>query len=166
MGEEFLVLDGVFSDEHGDYPAGTYVRNPPGSRHAPRTAAGCTIFVKLRQMQPVEYARCVIDTAYTTWRDGSAPGNHIMPLYADGFERMSFEPLAAGATTASSGYSGGQELFVLKGEPSDRHGNYPAGTWLRRPERYAGKLTAPSAATFWIKRGHLPTTRPGANDQS
>ena len=28
-GEEFLVLDGVFQDEHGDYPAGTYVRNPP-----------------------------------------------------------------------------------------------------------------------------------------
>ena len=52
LGEEFLVLDGVFSDEHGDYPAGTYVRNPPGSHHTPRTAPGCIIFVKLRQMQP------------------------------------------------------------------------------------------------------------------
>jgi anti-sigma factor ChrR (cupin superfamily) len=27
-GEEFLVLEGVFQDEHGDYPVGTYVRNP------------------------------------------------------------------------------------------------------------------------------------------
>jgi len=35
-GEEFLVLDGVFSDEHGDYPAGTYVRNPIGSSRALR----------------------------------------------------------------------------------------------------------------------------------
>ena len=52
LGEEFFVLSGVFSDEHGDYGEGTYVRNPPHSRHTPRTAAGCTILVKLRQMQP------------------------------------------------------------------------------------------------------------------
>ncbi|HEY9690016.1 MAG TPA: cupin domain-containing protein, partial [Coleofasciculaceae cyanobacterium] len=49
-GEEFLVLEGVFSDESGDYPAGTYVRNPIGSAHAPRSEEGCTIFVKLWQM--------------------------------------------------------------------------------------------------------------------
>ena len=63
LGEEFLVLDGVFSDEHGDYPAGTYVRNPPGSRHSPRTAPGCTILVKLRQMPATETRRVVIDTS-------------------------------------------------------------------------------------------------------
>src|SRR5262245_19081476 len=54
LGEEYLVLDGVFSDEHGDYPVGTYVRNPPGSRHSPRTAPGCIILVKLRQMSRTE----------------------------------------------------------------------------------------------------------------
>ena len=57
LGEEFLVLAGVFSDEHGDYGAGTYVRNPPRSRHTPRTAPGCTILVKLRQMKPTEDRR-------------------------------------------------------------------------------------------------------------
>ncbi|NMU53125.1 cupin domain-containing protein, partial [Vibrio parahaemolyticus] len=40
-GEEILVLEGVFSDEHGDYPAGTYLRNPPGSQHAPYSKEGC-----------------------------------------------------------------------------------------------------------------------------
>jgi hypothetical protein len=30
-GEEFLVLEGTFQDEHGDYPVGSYVRNPPTS---------------------------------------------------------------------------------------------------------------------------------------
>src|SRR6516165_7170873 len=30
-GEEFLVLDGVFQDEHGDFPVGSYIRNPPTS---------------------------------------------------------------------------------------------------------------------------------------
>ena len=43
-GEEFIVLDGVFQDEHGDYPAGTYVRNPPTTSHTPGSDAGCTIF--------------------------------------------------------------------------------------------------------------------------
>ena len=34
-GEEILVLDGTFSDEHGDWPAGTYLLNPEGFHHAP-----------------------------------------------------------------------------------------------------------------------------------
>ncbi len=62
LGEEFFVLSGVFSDEHGDYGEGTYVRNPPRSRHTPRTRPGCTILVKLRQMKPTETKRVVIDT--------------------------------------------------------------------------------------------------------
>jgi hypothetical protein len=48
-GEEILVLEGVFSDEHGDWPAGTYLLNPEGFRHAPGSRDGCLLFVKLRQ---------------------------------------------------------------------------------------------------------------------
>ena len=48
-GEEFIVLDGVFQDEHGDYPTGTYVRNPPTTSHTPGSDEGCVIFVKLWQ---------------------------------------------------------------------------------------------------------------------
>jgi anti-sigma factor ChrR (cupin superfamily) len=72
LGEEFFVLDGVFSDEHGDYPAGTYIRNPPLSHHAPRTAPGCTIFVKLRQMHPDETERVVIETSSVAWKSEPA----------------------------------------------------------------------------------------------
>ena len=61
-GEEFLVLDGTFSDERGDFPAGTYVRNPPGSSHAPYSAGGTTIFVKLQQFQPDDTASVAVDT--------------------------------------------------------------------------------------------------------
>lgn len=46
-GEEFIVLDGVFQDEHGDFPAGSYIRNPPESSHKPGSESGCLIFVKL-----------------------------------------------------------------------------------------------------------------------
>src|SRR5713226_2756529 len=79
LGEEFLVLGGVFSDEYGDYGEGTYVRNPPRSRHTPRTAPGCTILVKLRQMLPTEAQRVVIDTKNTTWRARDPGGLEQLP---------------------------------------------------------------------------------------
>ena len=89
LGEEFLVLDGVFSDEYGDYRAGTYVRNPPNSRHAPRTAPGCTIFVKLRQMAPSEHDRIVIDTSAVEW-PGLSSGLKQLTLFTspDAHERV------------------------------------------------------------------------------
>ena len=51
-GEEFVVLEGVFQDEHGDFPTGSYIRNPPQSKHKPGSENGCVIFVKLWQFQP------------------------------------------------------------------------------------------------------------------
>jgi anti-sigma factor ChrR (cupin superfamily) len=53
-GEEFLVLEGVFQDEHGEFPAGSYVRNPPTSRHTPSSATGCILFVKLWQFDSAD----------------------------------------------------------------------------------------------------------------
>ena len=50
-GEEILVLEGVFSDEHGDWPAGTFLLNPEGFRHTPFSEPGCVLFVKLRQFR-------------------------------------------------------------------------------------------------------------------
>src|SRR3954466_3539705 len=72
-GEEFIVLEGVFADERGRYPPGFYVRNPPGSRHGPFTEEGCTIFVKLWQIDPADTAQVVVDTPHVTWRQGSGP---------------------------------------------------------------------------------------------
>jgi anti-sigma factor ChrR (cupin superfamily) len=46
-GEEILVLEGVFHDEHGSYTAGTWIRSPRYSRHAPSTKSeGALIYVK------------------------------------------------------------------------------------------------------------------------
>jgi anti-sigma factor ChrR (cupin superfamily) len=61
-GEEFLVLEGVFSDKSGNYPTGTYVRNPPGSSHAPHSVDGCRILVKLRQFDADDLTPVVIDS--------------------------------------------------------------------------------------------------------
>jgi anti-sigma factor ChrR (cupin superfamily) len=156
LGEEFLVLDGVFSDEHGDYPEGTYVRNPPGSRHTPRTAPGCTILVKLRQMKLSESARVVIDTAAAAWEPG-AGGLSRLPLYLapDTGERVALERLAPGARLPEVDCPGGEEIFLLSGTLRDDYGNYGAGTWIRNPAGFRRSLQSPEGATYWVKRGHL-----------
>lgn len=58
-GEEIFVVEGVFQDEHGDYPAGTYIRNPPGTSHVPFSKNGCVIFVKLGQFAAKDHIRVV-----------------------------------------------------------------------------------------------------------
>jgi anti-sigma factor ChrR (cupin superfamily) len=157
LGEEFLVLNGIFSDEHGDYPAGTYVRNPPRSRHTPRTAPGCTILVKLRQMALSEHDRIVKDTATAKWEQTDKPGLTRLPLYRapDSAEQVMLERLAAGAHDSVMDCSDGEEIFVLSGDLVDEHGIYRAGTWIRNPAGFRRRLGSKDGATYWVKRGHL-----------
>ena len=75
LGEEIVVLDGTFGDASGEYGPGTYLRNPPGPHHAPYSTDGCTLFVKLRYMQPADALQCAIDTRTTppcSWRPSAA----------------------------------------------------------------------------------------------
>lgn len=157
LGEEFLVIDGVFSDEHGDYPAGTYVRNPPGSRHSPGTAPGCVIFVKLRQMPEMERERVVIDTNTAGWQPGVAPGHTRLTLYSagPGGENVTMERLDAGASLPAYACEGGEELFLVAGDLADDERSYPAGTWMRSPDGYRQDLHSRYGAVYWVKRGHL-----------
>jgi len=81
-GEEFLVLDGVFQDEHGDYPVGNYVRNPPTSSHTPASEPGCTIFVKLWQFDPDDRTSVRIDTSGVSFTPApDLPGVELALLY-------------------------------------------------------------------------------------
>ena len=159
LGEEFFVLSGVFSDEHGDYPTGTYVRNPPRSRHTPRTAPGCTILVKLRQMPPSEQNRVVIDTTSAEWQQADA-GLKTLTLYLapDAQERVTLERLEAGAHLGEADCAGGEEIFILSGDLADEHGVYRAGTWIRNPAGFRRDLQSKGGATYWAKRGHLRPT--------
>jgi anti-sigma factor ChrR (cupin superfamily) len=158
LGEELLVLDGLFSDEHGDYACGTYLRNPPGSHHAPRTAPGCTLFVKLRQMARSEQRRLVMDTTSAAWDLGDADGHTRLDLYtaSESAERVTMERLRAGASLPVTECPAGEEIFLLSGDLADEQGSYTAGTWIRNPAGYRRSLKSVSGATYWAKRGHLP----------
>jgi len=158
-GEEFFVLEGVFADEHGEYPAGTYVRNPPGSYHEPASEAGCVLFVKLRQFAPDDLARVRIDTRarpFVTIEDGWAQCD----LHRFGTEAVSLMRVRPDAPARDLVWPGGAELLVLDGELTDENGHYPAGTWLRLPggTRQAS-LSAPEGARCYLKTGHLPPKR-------
>jgi anti-sigma factor ChrR (cupin superfamily) len=155
-GEEFLVLAGTFVDEHGRYAAGTYVRNPVGSRHSPSSPDGCALFVKLRQMAPDDQDRVVIATGSATWRPGKLSESRALPLHAFGPERVRLVRYDAGARLGRQRYAGGREVFVLLGALSDELGTYPAGTWVRSPAGSELEPRSEEGCLFYEKTGHLP----------
>jgi len=157
LGEEFLVIDGVFSDEDGDFPAGTYVRNPPGTKHAPRSREGCEIFVKLRQMRPEGEPQVVLDTTTVEWEPAEAEGYTRIPLFEaeDGLEFVALERLEAGASTGARTLSGGEEILLLEGDLDVEGDAFEARAWIRRPAGSSYPLSSSKGCRFWVKRGHL-----------
>ncbi|MGQ0621926.1 MAG: cupin domain-containing protein [Panacagrimonas sp.] len=156
-GEEFLVLSGVFSDQVGHFPAGSYVRNPPGSRHAPFTREGCTIFVKLRQMDVREQEALARFTEELLPMLTGVEGLSRLPLFEDrGSEIVHIERLDPGTRWTSRRVEGGEELLVLEGSLSYGDAICPAMTWLRIPQGYEQSITSAAGCRYWVKRGHLP----------
>ena len=154
-GEEFFVLDGVFSDEHGSYGPGTYVRNPVGSSHRPYSEPGCTILVKLWQMEQSDQQRVVIDTHQAGWAAGMVPGLTVLPLHAHGTEQVALVKWEPGTQFQTHRHWGGEEIFVLSGVFADDQGTYPAGTWLRNPTDSVHTPFSDSGCLIYVKTGHL-----------
>ena len=155
LGEEFLVLDGVFQDELGQYPAGTYVKNPPGSSHTPFTETGCTLFVKLRYQDPSDNERVVIYTQLAEWYQGLVPGLTVMPLATFGTTNTALVRWAPGTYFSPHRHFGGEEIFVVDGVFEDEHGRYPKGFWLRSPHLSTHKPFSVEGCTILVKTGHL-----------
>jgi len=160
-GEEFLVLDGVFQDEHGDYPAGSYVRNPPTSRHTPGSSAGCTIFVKLWQFDPADRTEVRTTTAGQAFAPAEdRPSVSVLPLFQDAVEQVCLEEWAPGAHIRIPA-PGGLELLVLDGSFDEQGERFTEQSWLRLPPGASFAGTAgPAGCRVWRKSGHLATIRP------
>lgn len=157
-GEEILVLAGTFSDEHGDYPAGTYLLNPPGFRHAPFSRHGCVLFVKLRQHAGEGRAHVVVDTRAGTWQ--ARAGVEALPLYAQpGFpETVALIRAAGGAEMPLQRCPGGAEIFVIEGKLADEHGSYRAGSWVRYPPGATRRPVFLEDCVLYSRHGHLGST--------
>lgn len=155
-GEEFFVLDGVFQDEHGDYPVGWYVRNPPTSRHVPGSEPGCVIFVKLWQFAADDRRQIRIDTTQKSFLPApDRPGVEVMSLFRDSREEVSIERWAPDAEIVLAA-TAGIEILGLEGEFTDNVERFVPESWLRLPPGSTLRIKAGSAGCkVWIKSGHL-----------
>ena len=154
-GEEILVLSGTFSDEEGDYPAGWYLRNPPGSSHQPSSREGAIIFVKLWQMPQDEHRRVRIDTrepvAWRRWGD-----REVCPLFSGGSERVCLQRLAPHEALFTTEPVQGTELLVLTGDVVAYDQSHERGSWMRLPAGECPEIVAATqGATVYLKTGHL-----------
>jgi anti-sigma factor ChrR (cupin superfamily) len=156
-GEEFLVLEGVFSDEYCDYPKGSYVRNPIGTSHQPRIGKeGATIFVKLHQFSKADTEQKRLDTQAGLWRQGLVDGLTVMPLHDFEGEHIALVKWAPNTQFSRHQHWGGEEIFVLDGTFHDEHGAYPKGAWLRSPHlSQHTPFTKDDGALIYVKTGHL-----------
>ncbi|MGR5499106.1 cupin domain-containing protein [Vibrio sp. DNB22_10_4] len=156
-GEEFYVLEGTFSDEHGDYPAGSYVRNPIGSAHTPKIGSdGATIFVKLHQFNEQDQAQFCINTLKQSWYRGLVDGLTVMPLHEFEAEHVALVKWAPNTQFNAHQHWGGEEILVLEGTFYDEHGEYPKGTWIRSPHLSKHTpFTKEDGALIYVKTGHL-----------
>lgn len=154
QGEEIYVLEGVFSDENGDYPAGTYLRNPPGSKHKPFTKEGCTIFVKLEQFQADDTKLVVRRPEEQQWQPGI--GNlKVSSLHVHGTESTALVYWPENEVFQPHTHWGGEEVVVISGKFIDEHGEYPAGSWIRSPHMSQHFPRVEEETLILVKVGHL-----------
>ena len=152
-GEEILVLDGVFSDEHGDYPAGSYLLNPEGFRHAPFSKAGCLLFVKLRQYPGRQRPHVALQTRHLEWTQ-DVDGASVKLLFDDSRfpEQMQLLRWSAGERQPAR-YPGGAEFLILSGSFEDENGCYERYDWLRIPAGGAHQPRSQSGCELYVKVG-------------
>jgi len=156
LGEEFIVMEGVFEDDYGNWPAGSYIRNPPQSRHTPGSKDGCTILVKLCQFQPDDRTMIHADInkigrVADRYRDGVT----ISTLYKDPYEEVRVEYWDSNATINLEA-DDGAELFVLRGGFKNNKDTLSKYSWMRVPlSSTVIANTSDTGAVVWIKTGHL-----------
>ena len=153
-GEEIFVLSGELMDESGTYPAGTYIRNPAGSKHGPGSAKGCVLLVKLGAFGANDLEEVRIDTTKKGWQQGHG-GLQVMSLHQFGTEGTALVKWPAGERFVPHRHWGGEEIFVLSGEFRDEYSHYPAGTWIRSPHLSTHHPYVDQETIIFVKTGHL-----------
>ena len=155
-GEEFFVLEGVFQDEQGEFPAGSYVRNPPTTRHTPGSVPGCILFVKLWQFELSDRTQVRINTGPMPYRPATGrPGVELIPLFSDRHEEVRLEHWAPGVSI-TMGLPGGAEVLALDGDFREGGERFEAQSWLRLPAGSTLQAKAgPKGCKVWVKTSHL-----------
>lgn len=167
-GEEFLVLDGVWRDDYGDFPKYSYVRNYIGSGHTPSIGKeGCVILVKLRQMSLLSKD----EPEHKAWGPHIFEGKATDVVEEERLFSSSLEQTLVQTWPANSNFDvpipiGGAEIFVVDGSFSSALGEHDKWSWARIPnegsEDTSFRVTTGSDPVYvWMKVGHLASDEIG-----
>lgn len=154
FGEEIFVLSGEYVDQNGVFPAGTYLRNPPGSKNGGGSYKGCILFVKLNHFDPTDVKSVRIDTSNGQWHQGQGR-LQVMPLHQFKTQGTALVKWPEGERFVPHRHWGGEEIFVLSGEFIDEHSRYPEGTWIRSPHLSTHSPYVEKETLILVKTGHL-----------
>lgn len=158
-GEEYLVLDGVFSDASGNFSEGFYVRNPVGSRHAPFSKTGAEIFVKLGQIDPEDQTYVRLDTKGADWQTKPALGLKTLQLHRFGSELVRLVSFEAGCSFPETAFEDGVEILVVSGGLDLSGLAFKKGDWIRSARETDLRISSRTDTIFMLKTGHLPRTK-------
>ena len=159
LGEELFVLEGVFSDESGDYPGNVY-QKPSNSKHKPFSKSGCRLFVKLRQFNEDDNKKIIINTNYSPWLPGIVEGLQVLPLHNFECENTALVKWDPNTKFNPHNHFGGEEILVISGTFYDEYGSYPKYSWIRSPHMSQHTpYTLDDGALIFVKTGHLLNKR-------
>ncbi len=154
-GEEYFVIEGTFSDQSGDYGKGYYVRNPPGSSHAPHSDEGCTIFVKLCQMEHEGEPQVNLDTNKAEWEQSDMKGLSQMQLFQNQREHVQLEKLDPETELKITTDETRLEILILEGSIDLEGEIFDKYTWIRLPKESEAVMKTKNGCCFWSKRGAI-----------
>jgi hypothetical protein len=149
------VVEGVFQDEHGRYPAGSYFRNPPGTSHVPASEDGCTIFVRLWQFRAADQAQIVRQPGEGLNVEPRPGASTAIVLFDDGYEEVRIEEWIADKDVTVTNERG-LEFLVLSGSLVVSGERLEAQSWGRLPARMPLRaVVGPQGARVWMKDATL-----------
>lgn len=141
-GEEILVLEGTFSDHTGDWPAPAWLLNPEGFRHAPGSAPGCLLFVRLRQYTGTRQVAVPLHL--------DTPGEQVLDTWQGTTTRT--VNLAAGEELDVGG-DGGAEGLVLAGTLGLWEYKLATHDWFRVPPGETARLVSNGCIVYLHEHG-------------
>jgi hypothetical protein len=154
-GEEILVLEGTFQDEHGDYPVGSYFRNPPGTSHVPASSDGCTIFVRLWQFRAGDQTQIVRQPGEGESAKLRPGATSVRVLFRDTAEEVRIEEWQAGAAVTVANPRG-LEFLVISGSVTVNGAILGPQAWGRLPSGVALEtIVGADSITLWLKDADL-----------
>ncbi len=155
---EIFVVEGTFSDGHGEYGPQTFVMNPPGTNYRAASASGCVLYVKHLRGFSDGAERIVTNLETAPWTPFGDRVAEVVHFYKEPDRDVTARVgrVYPQAQIMEHDHPGGEEVLILDGVFSDQFGDGKPGTWLRYPIGLAhAPYSGPEGALIYIRDGDV-----------